>query len=213
MAVLEHIERHKLNDDDKADFKKEIAVAASHFVDTLMEAWKNVKSKTHRERLVVMKKLHNAKLEVVFDKKALEEAFQHLDDPSEAQASIYVLCAANSLGKAMWSEILQSVLSAKVSAQISKGVQDKLAGANLDSKLWLDTCRELVEEAGKVDPDRLLRPRRAATVLYRGCKIVVRVTSFLQEVEFWLAAKLKEKAVLDKDLAILLNLFSLNFRF
>ena len=78
-------------------------------------------------------------------------------------------------------------------------------GPHLIAKMWKGCCRALIQEASEADPSKLMRQRRKATVVYIGCKILVRVSSIMQEVEFWLVAKLKGKVHADKALDDLLS--------
>ena len=150
----------------------------------------------------VMRKLQLAKLYIVFEKEAVDAVYAHLDKPQDAFDHVYKLVGANILGKSMFQDTMQSVLSSKTSQKISEGIHEKLGGQVLTSELWKKTCRELIKDASEADPARLLKQRRQASVVYRGRSIMVRVSSLLPEVEFWLGAKLKEQDVFAQDLLI-----------
>ena len=66
-------------------------------------------------------------------------------------------------------------------------------------ELWKRTCREILLLAYAVDPSELMWQKRSVGIMYRGRQILVKRSSLLQEVEFWLGAKLKEIAVAAKD--------------
>ena len=197
LAVLEYIVRLKLQDDGA--LTRHIEKASSWFVDTLAEAWRNVKADKPKDRLQIMKRLHAAKLYLVFDRPALDAVYASLDNPADVMEQVYKLVDSNCLGKSMFQETLQSVLSNRTSRLIREQVEHKVGGLNLTSDLWKTTCREILKQANAVDPSKLMRQRRQVSITYRGRQILVKCASLLQEVEFWLGAKLKEIAVAAKD--------------
>ena len=197
MGVLELLARFDLNSSPLLALQ--IECVHSHFVDTLLESWKSVKADTANEKLLVFRKMHAGKLSIIFQKTDIDLIFEHLGAPQNAKDAVYACCERNLLGKSMFGETLQSVLSSKTSSQIELGVLNALQGQRLDSALWKATCRAQIEAATAVDPSKLMRCRRKVFVCYRGVRVLLKVSSLLQEVEFWLAAKLREKAVAEKE--------------
>ena len=81
MAILDWIIRLKLHDDE--GLKRHIEKASSWFVDTLAEAWRNVKADKPKDRLQIMTRLHYQKLCLVFEQPVLDAVYASLDHPGD----------------------------------------------------------------------------------------------------------------------------------
>ena len=67
-------------------------------------------------------------------------------------------------------------------------------------ELLVEHTRRVLKAAQAVDPARLMRASRVVPVVYRGVEVLVKVNSLLVQVELTLSAKVKERAVVDKQL-------------
>ena len=67
-------------------------------------------------------------------------------------------------------------------------------------ELLAEHTRRILAAAATVDPSRLMRPTRTVPVSYRGVEVLVKVTSVLMQIEVTLSARVKERAVKDKQL-------------
>ena len=191
--VMCWIDRHKLN--DQKIMQPHVQHCVPYWVDGLLEAWRLVKAKNHKDRLVVFWGLHKAKLEMIFASTDLNPIFANLSNCTECKDSLYKCSAANLLGKALFNEQLQALLSDLVHVAVRNAIERHLKGKRMTEDLWRDTARLALQAAALVDAKGLMAPRRTVKVSYRGVDVQVRVGSLLAEVECWLSAKLKEYAV------------------
>ena len=193
LDVMAWLRRHGC--EGKPAFELHIAACKGHFVDTMLEAWKLCKASTPTLRLQWFNTQHKDLLGMIFAPAELHTIFTHLAEPKKAKQQIYKLVAANLLGKALFNETLQALLSQECGDAIRACVEKELKGKKLTPDLWRDVSKLAIAAAAAVDPRGIMASRRTALVMYRGLHVHVRVSSVLAEVECWLSAKAKEVAV------------------
>ena len=177
-----------------------IAGALGHFVDALLEAWKGCKADKADSKLTTFKAIHGSKLQVVFKPADLELIYANLKTPQLCIDAVYQAVNAHALGKSMFGDTLQTLLSNQCSETIEKTVIDALQGMKLTPELWKQVCRSAVEKVNASDPEKTMKSKRTVLVDYRGVGVMCKVSSILGEVELWLAACLRAKTVFGKDL-------------
>ena len=157
-------------------------------------AWKQLKAKDHNEKVLEFQRLHHGRLRLFFNNADLNAAIDNLKTPRLAKEAVIRISAANDLGKALFGETSQTLLSHEVTQVILEEMK-KLK----DTHLTADKRREFVETTHElclaVDKNKILKPRRTCEINYRGQKVQVRCDTILYEIEAHIAAKVKEWAV------------------
>ena len=118
-----------------------------------------------------------------------------MSTPKNAKDAIYRCVSSNLLGRSLFNEMLQSLLSAITGVEIRKAFEKNLKGKHLTQELWTEAARLACNAASLADHKGLMQQRRTATVYYRGVPVQVRVSSIISEVDTWIGAKAKEFAV------------------
>jgi hypothetical protein len=206
MAAMTWVLRHSLH--TREDAKAHVHACRDRFLESLMESFKLCKAKTEQARIRLLVDMHGDKLYLVFPKLDIDTAVAHLHDPAAAHVHMGRLVASSELGRAMFSEMVQSSLSSKCSAAIAAEVK-KVKGKAVTKEVWDTHCRAAVAAAGAIDTHKLLRPRRVAILQYRGVQVHVKVKSFLEEAECLLSGMCKEVAV--KSLQLVPLVFEKDF--
>ena len=191
MAAMTWVLRHSLH--TREDAKAHVHACRDRFLESLMESFKLCKAKTEQARIRLLVDMHGDKLYLVFPKVDIDTAVAHLHDPATAHVHMGRLVAGSELGRAMFSEMVQSSLSSKCSAAIAAEVK-KVKDKAVTKEVWDTHCRAAVAAAGAIDTHKLLRPRRVAILQYRGVQVHVKVKSFLEEAECLLSSMCKEVA-------------------
>ena len=145
LLFLEWVVRHRLL--EQPALRTHLDKVSSFVLDILTESWRITKCSSHTDRLYAFFVKHEQHLQMIFCPASLTGAFAHLDRPHEASAHIYSLVSRNALGKSMFGDCLQAVLSNKVTTKIQEIVLDNIAGKHLTAYLWREVARVSLEAA------------------------------------------------------------------
>ena len=200
-ATMDWALRIKLQEHER--FKTLLAHCKSSFVQALQCSWKGVKAEDAPARLRLFHKLHKRRLGLVFGQAVIDICFAKLATPSEAKTELFSVVAQNDLGKSMFDDTVQSLISAELTAEIKKHI-DQLAGVAMTQEIFETQARTILLAAQSKDPKKLAKPRRKVKVPYRGIEVVVKVTSLLQEIHYNLSARIKERGVADNCIDLLM---------
>ena len=181
------------------NFKHHIQHAHATFVACLMLAFREVKAENPDARLLCFHRLYGNRIGLIFGAEPIKLVIQHLKNPKEAKQHLVNIVSANELGKAMFGETAQALLSSSITAAITLEMQAYIATDMTEATLKAAT-KALLTKAQEADANKLCRPKRSVVVQYRGIAVVCKVSSMLMEVELNLAAMCKERAVLDQQL-------------
>ena len=98
-----------------------------------------------------------------------------LDKPRDVKAQLLNISQMNDLGKSLWGETVQVMLSHEVSAAIREGLQNHAKDVNIDSQAVHDEVVRKVLACGlAADPDSVCRDRRTVSIDYRGIPVPFR---------------------------------------
>ena len=157
-------------------------------------AWKQLKAKDHNEKVLEFQSLHHDRLRLFFDNADLNSAIDNLRTPTLAKQAVIRISAANDLGKALFGETAQTLLSHEVTQVILEEIK-KLKNIHLTAEKRTEFVESTHQLCLAVDKNKLLKVRRTCQIKYRGQKVQVRCDTILYEIEAHIAARVKEWAV------------------
>ena len=166
------------------------------FVQSLLCSWRGIKAEgTMNERIRYFHSLHKDRLALVFGV-AIHTVVNNLHTPATSKAELYACARANELGRSLFDETVQSLLSSEISGRIAAKMAT-LKDTDMDQKLFDTSCREFLKDAQLADPHQLCRSRRTVKIAYRGIDVIVKVSSILSEIQLGLSALCKARAIAD----------------
>ena len=112
---------------------------------------------------------------------------------------VAVVVADSGLARQMFGSLLQKVANAKLSKVVAAFV-NTLRDEHIATELVSATKTKIHEELSKIAKSEDWPPRREIAVTYRGSKVVMRVSSVGQEIDYAMAALMKSLAVEQKQL-------------
>ena len=129
-AVMDWVIRKGLH--NKPDeYAEHLRCCHDQFMQAMLVCWQNIKGEKTKDRLLSVHSLHGERLGLIFGGAVVRDIWAHLDEPLSAQASLYNARKTNDLGKSMFDEMCQSILSTKVTNTIRQEIAGPMANMNM----------------------------------------------------------------------------------
>ena len=145
------------------------------FAQAMQLLWRSTKASTEPLRLSKFYNLYKDRLTTIFPADQLEAVMTHLENPRARKAQLLHISQMNELGKSLWGETVQVMLSHEISAAVVEGLQAHVHGVNIDSQQTHDELvRKVLAHASAADKDNVCRDRRTVSIDYRGIPVPFR---------------------------------------
>ena len=113
---------HRLHLPGKPDLAKHLVHCQATFTQALQASWRGVKAeKELTGRIATFYSLHKSRLEKVFGLR-IHNVCKNLTEPDKCKDYLYHCAKASDLGKALFNETVQTLISNDISGRISKSL-------------------------------------------------------------------------------------------
>ena len=179
----------------KTKWPAHVAVIRPHLVEALLLAFKDIKVKDATEKIREFNKLHHDHLRYMYGADDMNQIMDSLKNPIRVKTEVYRVAGQDELGKKLFGDTLQVLLSQECSKIIWDAVEAQLHDKALDATLMRTFTTGVHEKCVANDPKKLMKSRRMCKVWYRKQEVECRVDTILQEIELVLGCLIKECAV------------------
>ena len=129
-AVMDWIIRKKVHTKG-GEYAEHLACCHDQFVQAVMVCWQNIKGEKIVDRLISCHSLHGERLGLIFGVAAVRDIFAHLDNPVAAKISLYSARRSSDLGRSMFDEMCQSILSQEIGSTIRTKMLDAMSNMHM----------------------------------------------------------------------------------
>ena len=186
--------RHKIQE----EHPHHVDAVMNKFVSALELMFKQIKAKEHTYRVAKFYRLHSGRLRLVFGDD-IKKICDNLHQPKVVKDQLYAAVKLNPLGKILFDDVVQTLISEEVTAAVLKSLE-AYNGKHLTEELYEEAKAAALKAGAAADTGKICRPRRKVWLKYRGVDVSCRVVSFLSEVELQLQGMIREVAVKAKQL-------------
>ena len=178
---------------------KHVEVVRPHLVEALLLAWKDTKVAEPTAKIREFNKLHHDRLRFMYDVADVNGIMDSLDQPLGVKEAVYRAVARYELGKKLFDDTLQQVLSKQCSELIWTEVKTQLKNHKMTPELSRKFITDVHGKCLALDPQKLMKAKRKVRVCYREQQVDCKVDTILAEIELVVGTLIKEVAVTQEN--------------